>query len=312
MTAALRGMRALWGRQLVWPLLVPPLYALAMAALGRTRPEHWLLLGVCWFFAFGGRKLKQFFLEILPYLLFLYGYDLVRLGRDLFLSERRVLGCEMRALELKLFGFGTGRTPGEWLSSLHQPTLDLLFAAPYFVFAYLVFIYAAFLYFVDRPRMRLYLWSFAVANFAAFVIWLALPVAPPWYVHQHGCIIDIAAAPSPAGLLRVDARLGFSYFNSLYSKSAYVFGAMPSMHCAFPMLGLLTAWPSITWKTKPLHIAYVVLMFVASAYLDHHYLLDGLVGFALSIIVVVTVRRVLRHVAPGTHDVSRTAPLGSS
>jgi hypothetical protein len=141
--------------------------------------------------------------------------------------------------------------------------------------------------------MRIFLWSFAFANFVAFFIWLAFPVAPPWYVNQFGCAIDVNAAPNAAGLLRVDALLHMNYFKTFYSKSAYVFGAMPSMHCAFPMIGLLSAWPQITWKTRPLHIFYVGIMFLASVYLDHHYVLDGLMGFTLAFISVRVTRTFL-------------------
>jgi membrane-associated phospholipid phosphatase len=264
-----------------------------MALLGRLGPEHGLLLAVCYAFAFLSRRSKRFFLDVIPYVLFLYGYDFVKVGRDLLLRQDRVVGCELRRAELTLFGFGTQFTPGEWLQHLHTTTLDLLLAGPYFIFAYFVIIYATYLYFVDRPRMRLYLWAFAFANFAAFAIWLVFPAAPPWYVHQHGCTIDIHTSPNAAGLLRVDALLGIDYFRTFYSKSSYVFGAMPSMHCAFPMIGLLSAWPSITWKTKPLHLMYVALMFLASIYLDHHYLLDGLMGFTLAFVSVSLTRKYL-------------------
>lgn len=264
-----------------------------MAMLARVRPEHGLLLVVCYALAFTNRRTKQFFLEVVPYLLFLYGYDLVRLGRDLFLRQDRVASCKVRAFELSLFGFGTHQTPGEWLQHFRHPSLDLLLAVPYFIFGYFVFVYATYLYFADRPRMRVYLWSFAFANFVAFAVWLAFPVAPPWYVHQYGCAIDIRAAPNAAGLLRVDAFLGIDYFKTFYSKSSYVFGAMPSMHCAFPMIGLLSAWPYVTWKTKPLHLAYVGLMFLASVYLDHHYVVDGILGFTLAYISVRLTRKTL-------------------
>lgn len=290
--------RSLWGKAYVWPLLLPLGYLLTMALLGRLRPEHGLLLAVCYVLAFASRRSKQFFLEVVPYVLFLYGYDLVRLGRDLFLRQDRVVGCELRRFELSLFGFGSNLTPGEWLQHLHSPTLDLLLAGPYFIFGYFVFIYATYLYVVDRSRMRVYLWSFAFANFVAFFIWLAFPAAPPWYIHQHGCTIDVNAVPNAAGLLRVDSLLGIDYFKTFYSKSSYVFGAMPSMHCAFPMIGLLSAWPHITWKTKPLHLAYVGLMFIASVYLDHHYLVDGIMGFTLAFVSVNLTRKYLPTLHP--------------
>jgi membrane-associated phospholipid phosphatase len=80
----------------------------------------------------------------------------------------------------------------------------------------------------------------------------------------------------------VDALIGIRYFQTFYGKSTYVFGAMPSLHCTYPMIGLLTAWRHVTWKTRPIHLAYVALMFCASVYLDHHYVVDGLAGFALA------------------------------
>ena len=57
------------------------------------------------------------------------------------------------------------------------------------------------------------------------------------------------------------------------------------------MIGLLTAWNHITWKTRPIHIVYVTLMFCASVYLDHHYVVDGLAGFALAGVSVWIVKR---------------------
>jgi inositol phosphorylceramide synthase catalytic subunit len=229
-----------------------------------------------------GKRIKDLFERLVPYLLFVIAYDAVRYGRDAWLTRERVTVCGIRSLEQKLLSFGSGSTPGDWAQRHANVALDLLFAAPYFVFAYVVLGYGLVLYFVDRPRMSRFLWAFLVANLIAFVIWLAYPVAPPWYQRAHGCVVDLAVRPSPAGLARVDALLQIPYFQTFYGKSTYVFGAMPSLHCTYPMVGLLTAWRHVSWKTRPLHIAYVSLMFCASVYLDHHYVLDGLAGFCLA------------------------------
>jgi membrane-associated phospholipid phosphatase len=66
-----------------------------------------------------------------------------------------------------------------------------------------------------------------------------------------------------------------------------VFGAMPSMHCAYPTLGLLTAWRHTTWRTRPLHLFYVFWMAGAALYLDHHWILDVLGGWLVAIVAVV-------------------------
>ena len=257
-------------------------YAVLTAVLDRPRWEPFALLFGTFILQRLGPRVKDLFERLVPYLLFVVAYDAVRYGRDAFLSADRVTVGGIRSVEQLLLGLGTDRTPGDWAQTHASASLDLLFAAPYFVFAYVVLLYGLYLYFVDQARMSRFLWAFFVANAIAFVIWLAFPVAPPWYQRAHGAIVDLSARPSPAGLARVDALMGISYFQTFYGKSTYVFGAMPSLHCTYPMIGLLTAWRHITWRTRPLHIAYVTLMFCASVYLDHHYVLDGLAGFCLA------------------------------
>lgn len=258
------------------------LYAMATPILFKPRIEPFALGFGCVAFQMFGRRVRDLFERLVPYLLFVLAYDAVRYGRDAFLTADRVTVCGIREFEHKLFPLANGVTIGDWVQSRVSTPLDMLFAAPYFVFAYVVLGYGLYLYSVDRPRMSRFLWSFCLANLVAFVVWLAFPVAPPWYYRLHGCVADIAARPSPAGLARVDALLGIRYFQTFYGKSTYVFGAMPSLHCTYPMIGLLTAWRHITWRTRPIHLGYVALMFCASVYLDHHYVVDGLAGFALA------------------------------
>jgi hypothetical protein len=271
-------------RQLISRLfpLVPLAYVLIIAGKGDLRVEHVVLvLVVVGLSAFGPRA-RAFLSDITPYVLVLLGYDLVRYARPLFVSAARVHACDMRQLELSAFSLAPGVTLQDWFQLHHAPFWDVVFAVPYTIFAYLALVYSGYLYFVDRPRMRRYLWSFAIANFISFAVWMAFPAAPPWYVRAHGCQVDMNALPSAAGLLRVDQLLGVHYYQGLYARAAWVFGAMPSMHCAYPMLGLLTAWRAASWKTKPIHVLYAVTMFVGSNYLDHHWLWDGIAGVMLA------------------------------
>jgi len=275
-------------RQLISRLfpLVPLAYVLVIAGIGDLRLEHVVLvLVVVGLSAFGPRA-RSFLSDIAPYVLVALGYDMVRYARRVFVTAERVHACDLRQLELAAFSVSPGVTLQDWFQIHHHPFWDVVFAVPYTVFAYLALIYSGYLYFVDRPRMRRYLWSFAIANFISFVVWMALPAAPPWYVRAHGCEVSMSALPSAAGLLRVDQLLGIHYYENLYTRAASVFGAMPSMHCAYPMLGLLTAWRSVTWKTRPIHILYALTMFVGSNYLDHHWLWDGIAGITLACVAV--------------------------
>ena len=299
-----RHVRGLWGRWWLLPA-VPLIYGLVLLSVGEVRSEHLVAGVLCVVLGYATQSTSRFLADASPYVLVLMGYDLVRYLRGPFVTPDRVIGCGLRDLELQLFSVAPGVTLQEWLVAQARPSLDLLFAAPYAVFAYLAFGYATYLYFVDRPRMRHYLWSFAIANFVAFACWLALPAAPPWYVHAHGCTIDVGVAPSPAGLLRVDQRLGFGYFTAFYGRAASVFGALPSLHCAYPLIGLLTAWRAAR-LTRLLHVFYVILMFVASMYLDHHWLVDGLAGWVLAVVAVGLAGSLLRRVEHSTK--SRVLP----
>jgi hypothetical protein len=275
-------------RQLISRLfpLVPVLYVLVIAGIGDLRVEHIVLVLVVLGLSAFGPRARAFLSDITPYVLVALGYDLVRYARRLFVTAERVHGCQLRQFELSTLAVSPGVTLQDWFQLHHAPFWDVVFAVPYTVFAYLALLYSAYLYFVDRPRMRRYLWAFAIANFISFVMWMAFPAAPPWYVRAHGCQVSMSDLPSAAGLLRVDQLFGIHYYQSLYSRAASVFGAMPSMHCAYPMLGLLTAWRAASWKTRPIHILYAVTMFVGSNYLDHHWLWDGIAGVTLAIVAV--------------------------
>ncbi len=265
---------------------MPVLYVLIIAGIGDLRVEHMVLVLVVLGLSAFGPRARAFLSDITPYVLVALGYDSVRYARRLFVTADRVHGCQMRSFELSTLAVSPGMTLQDWFQVHHAPFWDVVFAVPYTVFAYLALIYSAYLYFVDRPRMRRYLWAFAIANFISFVVWMALPTAPPWYIRAHGCDVSMAALPSAAGLLRVDQLFGIHYYEGLYSRASSVFGAMPSMHCAYPMLGLLTAWRSASWKTRPIHLLYAVTMFVGSNYLDHHWLWDGIAGITLAFVAV--------------------------
>jgi inositol phosphorylceramide synthase catalytic subunit len=284
----------LWGRYWLLPGGLPLAYALVIWKIGDLRPEHLIVPAIAIALAYGSLRSKRFFVDVIPYLLVIFAYDMVRYARAAVLTPERVIGCGLRDAELALFAVAPGVTPQDWFARHHTPALDLLLSVPYAIFAYLAIAYAGYLYFVDRSRMRHYLWAFAIANFMSFALWLLIPAAPPWYIREYGCAIDLSVQPSAAALTRVDHMLGIDYFQRFYSRAASVFGAMPSMHCAYPLLGLLTAWRATSWKTRPLHIAYAVMMFVAAVYLDHHWILDAIAGWALAIVAVFLSARILR------------------
>jgi membrane-associated phospholipid phosphatase len=292
--------------------LIPAVYAALLLVFGGDlRSEHVAIGVACLALGFWSPKSAALYRDLLPFVLTGVGYDLVRYARALWVTPDRVLGCGLRSAELSLFAAAPGVSLPEWFGARSLPALDLLAAVPYVSFTYLAFGYAVWLWFRDRSRMRWFLWSFAIANAISFVTWIALPAAPPWYLQEHGCTIDMSTLPSPAGLARVDRLLGIEYFSAFYSRAASVFGALPSMHCAYPMLGLLTAWNHEPRRARSLHVFYAAWMALAAVYLGHHWVIDVLAGWATAAAGVLLARQLLRSaqaaapVAPGSSGTAR-------
>ncbi len=283
-----------------WPLaLAPAAYALALAAIGDLRAEHTFLAAlVCLLWA-ASRTTRGLLRELFPALIVVMAYDALRYLRPLFVTADRVAGCGLRALELSLFSVAPGMTAPDWFAVHHAPWADLFFAIPYAGFLYVAIAFAIMLYFRDRQRMRLFILGFSGMFLIAFTVWIIMPSAPPWYLQAHGCVIDLTASPSPAALARVDDALGVAYFHDFYKRGPNAFGAMPSLHNAFPMLGLLVTWRIAGWKERLANALYVLWMFVGSLYLDHHWALDGLGGWASASVAVSAGALILR---------ARTAP----
>jgi hypothetical protein len=282
----------LWGRYWILPLL-PAVYSAVMLWIGDLRWEHVAVSLLVAALAFGTRTTKAFFVLTVPFLLMAWGDDAIRYLIRIFVTSDRILGCSLRNVDLALFSVGPNQTLPDYFALHHAPVFDLLAAVPYGIFWMIPLGYSCWLFHADRPRLSYYLWSLFLAQVIAWGMWLAFPAAPPWYIQAHGCIMDASSPPSAAALLRVDHLLGISYFQDFYGRGMTTFGAFPSMHCAFPMVGLLTAWRAVGWKTRPLHLLYAGSMLMASVYLDHHWLVDGMFGWLISVVGVVTVGTIL-------------------
>ncbi|MBX3215257.1 MAG: inositol phosphorylceramide synthase [Labilithrix sp.] len=318
MTARLGALRdhvrRLWPRYPLGPLLPFAIYALVSTARGDLRPEHvgavLLVLGL----AYTNVRTKSFLVAIYPIGLVGLLYDGMRPLQRLGLTPERVHVCDVRALEARLFGFevdGATLTLHDWFRVHHWPAVDLLAAFPYATFILASFACAVLLAIRDPAAMRRFTWAFFAMNVAGFATYHVIPAAPPWYFHAHGCTVDLAARPSEGpALMRVDAMLGISYFQGMYAKASSVFGAIPSLHCAYPMLIVLEGWRSFGPRLRVLAVAYWLLMVFASIYLDHHWLIDGILGSAYAVVASLVLRRLVP--SPPTSRPAAPAPAGTA
>lgn len=95
---------------------------------------------------------------------------------------------------------------------------------------------------------------------------------------------DYSMAGSPGGLMRIDRVFHSSGYTNAFGSAPLVFGAFPSLHsgCAvMEALFLSHFFPSL----KGLYWGYVGVLWWATMYLSHHYLIDLVGGACLSVLV---------------------------
>lgn len=282
-----------WG-----PLAACAGYALALLALGGFRSDHALVLAVLGLLAYGGPRSRPAFEFAWPFILTLIVYDSMRYYSDFLRGPIRVE--EPYRFDLRFFGIevdgpdGVRRlTPNEFLARHLHPALDLITG-----FAYLTFF---FVYILVSARFRLKAgaaharliatqgWAFFWLNMLGYSTYYWYAAAPPWYVAEHGLgPADLSVGANPAGCIRFDELLGTQFFSGMYGRSADVFGAIPSLHVAYPLLTVFYAF----WigRLRTFTVGFYLLMCFSAVYLNHHYVLDVIWGSAYAVIIALGAR----------------------
>ncbi|ORZ30187.1 hypothetical protein BCR44DRAFT_1330087 [Catenaria anguillulae PL171] len=154
-----------------------------------------------------------------------------------------------------------------------------------------------------------FLTCFGCMNLCGVMIQYVFPTAPPWYNQHFGYVVPanpLAVHGDPAGLSRIDALLGAPIYKRVFASSPVVFGAWPSLHAGFATMCALSVASSL-WSNRGrvwnaavavAGVAYVGLVWWATMYLRHHFLVDVVAGSAIAFVMYVCVgwvkaRRVL-------------------
>lgn len=226
---------------------------------------------------------------ILPLLFTTMVYDSQRFYADYIRGPIRVV--EPYAFDLRFFGIehlGTLLTPNEWWQKNTTPALDIFSGIAYLSFIPEFFLVASFFMFFCGEKgsriARSMTWGFFWLNILGYSTYYWYAAAPPWYVADHGLVAaDLSVKASLAGCVRFDEAIGIPVFKTWYGHSADVFGAIPSLHVAYPFLAFICAL-----RMKKLRIWSLFFygwVSFAAVYLNHHYILDILWGTAYAILI---------------------------
>eukprot|EP00117_Sycon_ciliatum_P042737 scpid7802/ scgid31048/ Inositol phosphorylceramide synthase catalytic subunit aur1; Aureobasidin A resistance protein homolog; Phosphatidylinositol:ceramide phosphoinositol transferase len=197
--------------------------------------------------------------------------------------------------------------PHRILAKFAHPLLDFIAAIPYLVHFPLPVLFGLYLLSDKRRRPLIFrfFWCAGWVNLSALCIQFIFPTAPPWFADSAVFDDDdgklISVSPNEGGFQRLDARLGISVFHSIYSKSPVTFGAMPSLHVAWPMI-ILMSRPWVNKKFAAFHVCWITW---AALYSNHHYGVDAMAGIMLVVLVFFMEKRVW---SPFRSEVDEYAP----
>ncbi len=279
------------------------LYVIAVSAFSIWRgisvsPDYFVIVLLLGAIALG--RWKAFVVDWLPFVALFLGYEILR-----GLAGSSGIEVHYRGpIDFDDFVF-LGHQPTVWLQQhLYQPgvvsVLDVIATIFYFChFAYPLSL--GFVFWIkDRALFRRFAAALLAMSFTAFVFYLLVPVAPPWLASQQGYL------PHVEKIINHTLPSATDWFYQRLNPTQVA--AMPSLHAAFPVLGLLYAlklWGRRAW---PLALWAVAVCF-SIVYLGEHYVADAVAGILFAAASYGAVEFVFRRLRKAGEANPRLSPV---
>ncbi len=252
------------------------------------RPDHVFLMLLLLMFTLGKDKAKRFITDWLPFVGFWIAYDMMRGVVDNlqgYIHVREVYNAEF-ALFGKIF---PNVIPAFWFqqvqyiydSQIWKKVLDVIAANVYSFHFFGPMILGWILWHTvnDRRMFYRFVWTLTVLNVMALTTYFLYPAAPPWYVMRFG--FDQPAGPmlgSAGALINLDRMLNINFFSTIWDKmNPNQFAAIPSLHGSYPIVISIFAFIRFR-KYLIVLILYPIFTWWATVYLNHHYIVDLMIG----------------------------------
>jgi membrane-associated phospholipid phosphatase len=138
---------------------------------------------------------------------------------------------------------------------------------------------------ISRVQWVRFMRRFASLLAVSCVMFVLIPTVPPWMASERYHRLAPIAPRSSAMTSRGFSDLGFHHFVKGWQKAldwGNAVAAMPSLHAAFALFVPAFFLPLIKPKwLKALVLVFPVMMLTSLVYLGEHWVIDGLVGWAL-------------------------------
>jgi membrane-associated phospholipid phosphatase len=194
-----------------------------------------------------------------------------------------------------LFGTLPTITLQKWLWHGYVTWYDFMFYGVYMMHFVLPIVLAIIIWKLRESHYWKFVTAYLFTSFAAFLVFLAYPTAPPWLASQNGYIAPITRISSA-----VYSAMGIKNFPSLYNHFApNPVAAVPSLHAAYATLFVLFVFKLFGKKWGTLSLIYPILMIFGVVYMGEHYVFDVVTGIILAVIGFLIAPWLLRQVQRG-------------
>lgn len=277
--------KSLWKTYLFFGVLF---YFIIINQFLHVRPDHIAFALLLLSLTLGKEKVQRYVIDWLPFILFWIAYDMMRGLVDGLLS--RVHVSEPFYAERFLFGgLFNGSIPAFWWQEfqnkydhrIFKKAIDLI-CGNFYSFHFATPLLTGWVLWHttnDRRTYYRFVYTLTVLNIMALATFLLYPAAPPWYVFKYGFMQPSGVLYGTAGsLVNIDRMIQLKFFTTIWDNmNPNHFAAIPSLHGAYPILVSFFIYKK--FKRFPLLLAlYPIGTWFASFYLNHHYIVDLLIG----------------------------------
>ena len=220
-------------------------------------------------------RLTRFLRDWVPFIAILLGWEAMR-GIAPKLGVAPHVG-DLAHLETGLF-FGHLPTSvlQSWVGAGALHTVGLIATATYFSHFALPLAVGLVLWLSHRTQFLRFTTALMGMAFAAFIIYLLAPTAPPWYAQDQGAICCFN-------------HIIYNLFQELQPHQTPIYqllnpnqvAAFPSLHAAFPFLAFLAVrgvYPRAAWIV----LGWCFIIWFSVVFLGEHYVVDVLGGIVLA------------------------------